>query len=302
MSFISRIAGRSAVCPYCGSKSRFAFSASDWNQNSTVEIFSYFRCKACLLVFLSPSLKDLKKYYLYEQYDIPKSADNFIERANSQSWKLDILRKYIAKGMLLELGPATGEFATVARQHGFQPTLIEMDPSCCEFLRQLKHNVIESDDPQASLDQLGEFDAICVWQVIEHIPTFWSFVEKASRHLRAGGVFVISTPNPDSFQARWMGRSWPHADVPRHVYLIPPRWFGRAAPSWKLRIALSTTTDIGSIGLNYYGWYLWVRNRFAGYMSKPTIDRWAASLTKTFARWETVEGKGCSYVLVMIKQ
>jgi SAM-dependent methyltransferase len=301
MLLIQRINDRSAICPYCGGRSAFDFLAGDWNQHSTEEAFSYYRCDACSLIFVSPALNDLRKYYVHEQYDIPGATEKFDERANTQIWKLDILQRYVSAGTLLELGPATGEFATVARQRGFQPTLIEMDSSCCEFLRRLKHDVIESSDPEAALDRLGEFDAICAWQVIEHIPRFWSFVEKAACHLKTGGALVISTPNPDSFQARWMGRTWPHADAPRHVYLISPRWFARLAACWRLRIVLCTTTDVGSIGLNYYGWYLWVRNWFVGF-SKPSIDRWAAQLTRAFARWEIAEGKGCSYVLVMIKQ
>lgn len=90
-------------------------------------------------------------------------------------------------GNMLEVGPATGEFATAARGNGFAVTLIEMDPRCCEFLRNsLHHNVIESADPASSIPQDQSFDAICVWQTIEHIPKFWRFLEAAAQRLRQG--------------------------------------------------------------------------------------------------------------------
>src|SRR5207244_4423670 len=122
------------------------------------------------------------------------------------------------------------------------------------------HNTIESDDPASAVPHDQTFDVICVWQAIEHVPQFWLFLEAAARRLRQGGVIALSTPNPDSFQARLMGRFWPHADAPRHLYLISSKWFARACGSWGLRVAMATTRDEGSIGLNYYGWYLWLRN------------------------------------------
>ncbi|WP_316189684.1 methyltransferase domain-containing protein [Bradyrhizobium sp. SZCCHNS1054] len=292
---------RRARCPYCDSRAWFRFSAQDWNQRSTQDVFAYFGCSSCGLVFMDPLPEDLAQYYVHEQYDIPQEIAHFDERAQGQRWKLDILRAYCPEGRLLEVGPATGEFATLARNEGFRPTLIEMDPACCVFLRKMGHKVIESADPERALDELGEFDAVCIWQVIEHIPNFWSLVNKAASHLRPGGVILISTPNPDSFQAHLLGRRWPHADAPRHIYLISPKWFARVAHSWGVRVALSTTTDVGSIGLNYYGWYLWIRNRFGKLVSGPTVDRWAAKLTAAFSRWERAEGGGCSYLIVFVR-
>jgi 2-polyprenyl-3-methyl-5-hydroxy-6-metoxy-1,4-benzoquinol methylase len=254
------------------------------------------------LIYIQRVPHKLNRYYIREQYDIPASLENYDWRANSQSWKLSLLKPYIDSGNMLEVGPATGEFATIARSSGFTPTLIEMDPRCCAFLRNsLHHNVIESDDPSTAIPQNQIFDVICVWQTIEHIPQFWRFFAMAAQRLRKGGIIVLSTPNPDSFQARLMGRRWPHADAPRHLYLISPTWFEQTCRSWGLRVAMITTLDEGSVGLNYYGWYLWVRNCFGRYTSRERVDRWAMWLTKAFRRWEQREGLGCAYAIVMVK-
>ena len=289
-------------CPYCGGQSSNAFTARDWNQRSTAETFHYCRCSVCSLIFVQQVPLDMKQYYVREQYDIPESLENYEERANSQSWKLALLKPYLNVGNLLEIGPATGEFATVARKSGFTVSLVEMDPRCCEFLRaNLQHDVIESSDPVSSIPQGRTFDAICVWQTIEHIPKFWRFLEAAARHLRHGGIIALSTPNPDGFQARIMGRRWPHADAPRHLYLIPPSWFEKTCRSWGLQVAMTTTRDEGSIGLNYYGWYLWVRNMFSSKLSRERIDRWARWLTNAVRYWERQEGHGCAYVTILVK-
>ena len=63
-----------------------------------------------------------------------------------------------------------------------------------------------------------------------------------------------------------------------------------------------TTRDEGSIGLNYYGWYLWVRNWAGRLVSPARVQRWAVKLTRLFRRWESREGLGCSYVLILMKE
>jgi 2-polyprenyl-3-methyl-5-hydroxy-6-metoxy-1,4-benzoquinol methylase len=290
------------TCPYCGGDSQRRLTASDWNQHSVTMAFTYCKCNVCSLTFIQPLPEDIKHFYVREQYSVPVDADNFDIRAKSQAWKLPLLTPYIDKGNMLEVGPATGEFATVARDAGFTLTLIEMDSNCCAFLREaLHHHVIQTDNPAIGIPQDQMFDVICVWQTIEHIPKFWQFLEAAAQRLRQGGVIALSTPNPDSFQARLMGRYWPHADVPRHLYLISPKWFEQTCKSFGLRVAMITTRDEGSLGLNYYGWFLWVRNWFGNYLSREKTDLWAARLTKWCKRWEHREGQGCSYVAILVK-
>src|SRR5262249_42471636 len=170
-------------------------------------------------------------------------------RAESQLWKVDILKRWVSHGSLFEVGPATGEFAFVARQAGFRPKLAETDEQCCRFLRdELGLDVIQTSDPAGCLAREDQYDAICIWQAIEHIPEFWKLMDRAVDRLIEGGVVVISTPNPRSMQGRILGRYWPHVDTPRHLYLIPQEWFRSLARARNLSVVLDTTRDVGSIG------------------------------------------------------
>ncbi len=176
-------------------------------------------------------------------------------------WKVDILKSLVKPGPLFEIGQATGEFALVAKQQGFHPRLAEMDKQCCSFLREkLEIDVIQTSNPVAILAHEDQYESICIWQAIEHIPEFWKLMEVSAARIKRGGVIVVSTPNPVSVQARILGRHWPHIDTPRHLYLIPQAWFRDFAKMHGLSVVLDTTRDEGSIGLNYYGWYLAVRN------------------------------------------
>jgi len=274
----------------------------DMNQRTTRAKFRYYVCGECSLTFIEQIPQDLSRFYVKEQYDIPPDASRFQPRAESQLWKVEILKRLISRGSLLEIGPATGEFAFVARQAGFRLKLVEMDEQCCRFLRdELGLDVVHNLDPGECLSSEDHYDAICIWQAIEHIPEFWRLMERAAHRLTTGGVLLISTPNPRSLQARILGRYWPHTDVPRHLYLIPQEWFRLFALERGLSVVLDTTRDVGSIGLNYYGWYLAVRNLMCGMLT----DRWlhvvARIITQSLRRWEETEGKGCSYTIALRK-
>ena len=288
------------VCPYCKGASRHRFSSADVNQKSSQDLFHYFICSSCSLTFIERIPEDLGRYYINEQYDIPSDRSKFLPRVQSQLWKVDLLKTLVAPGTLFEVGPATGEFAFAARQSGFSPKLAEMDEKCGRFLREeLELSVVRTSDPAGCLAQELKYDAICIWQAIEHIPEFWNLLNVAVDHIAKGGVLVISTPNPNSVQARMLGRYWPHLDAPRHLYLIPQDWFRSFARERGLPVVLDTTRDVGSIGLNYYGWYIAVRNSTSKVLPDRCI-RGAAKLITGLLRYrEDSEGKGCSYTIAL---
>jgi 2-polyprenyl-3-methyl-5-hydroxy-6-metoxy-1,4-benzoquinol methylase len=290
-------------CPYCRGSSTFAFSAKDWNQRTSRRQFKYLLCSKCSLIFIEPQPDDLAPFYVNEQYDVPADLRALESRADSQAWKVEILKSLVSGGSLFEVGPATGEFAFAARAAGYRPKLAEMDRNCCDFLRNALHlDVVQTSRPAECLGSGHKYDAICLWQAIEHIPDFWELLANAADSLSAHGVIVLSTPNPRSLQARFLGRYWPHIDAPRHLYLISQTWFRAFAARYNLSIVMNTTKDVGSTGLNYYGWCLAVRNLSHNMLSESHTQSIAARITKKVRRWEEVEGRGCSYTIAFRKK
>jgi 2-polyprenyl-3-methyl-5-hydroxy-6-metoxy-1,4-benzoquinol methylase len=291
-------------CPCCGGTAFYAFSAKDWNQQTSGENFKYFICNVCQLTFIERIPPNIDRFYIHEQYNIPRELSEILPRSQAQVWKVALLKTLIAGGSLLEVGPATGEFAYAAREAGFLIKLVELDHDCCTFLREtLILDVTETGKPieflanRKSFGADKTFDAICIWQAIEHIPEFWVLLNNAVDCLANDGVLVVSTPNPLSYQARVLGRYWPHIDAPRHLYLIPQDWFISFAERNGLSVVLNTTQDVGSIGLNYYGWYLAVHNFAHGIMPERLVQRIARAITRVVRHKEGAEGLGCSYTV-----
>lgn len=257
----------SPCCPKCGTASTLLFSTSDHNRKLSKELFSYYRCEACRFIFLSPIPADLGRYYPTNYYEIPRSSAELAERAERlQQWKLDAVTRLVGAGRLLEIGPAYGLFAFLAKRAGFDVTVIEMDSRCCSFLREtVGINVVESPDTVAELKKLPAFDVIVLWQVLEHLADPWAVLDAAAERLAPNGVLILDTPNPQAFQFGVLGRYWTHVDAPRHVTLIPAPLLVEHVRQLGLQPVLLTASDRGANGFNGFGWAFSFKSFFAGH-------------------------------------
>src|SRR3990172_3397793 len=211
-----------ARCPLCGMPSPLALQTRDYNRRLSAETFCYHRCSACELIFLSPVPADLGVYYPDEYYEVPSSRTELTFRAEVERWKLDLVQRFVRRGRLLEIGPAYGLFAYLAKQAGFEVETIERDARCCRFLEEVAEvKAINSGDVCSVLQTIEPCTVITLWQVIEHLPDPWEVLVAASEQLVPGGILVVATPNPDAFQFKILRRFWAHVDAPRHLELIP---------------------------------------------------------------------------------
>ncbi|HEX2542305.1 MAG TPA: class I SAM-dependent methyltransferase [Caldimonas sp.] len=290
-------------CTQCGSPAKFFFRTADRNRKLTGEQFDYFRCRRCGLIFLSPVPADLGAYYPPNYYEIPKSESELASRAATlHASKLDVVQRHVTRGKLLEIGPAYGLFAHLAKQAGFDVSVIERDARCCAFLRDtVKVDVVESDDPVKGLRDLPPLDVIVLWQVVEHLPDPWSVLEAAARRLRPGGVLILDTPNPSAFQFRVLGRFWTHVDAPRHVTMIPAALLVERMGTLGLPVLSLTSCDRIATGYNGFGW----AETFKSFLSN---ERWGRAahvagrvLAKLLIPIERTGFRGSTYTAVFRK-
>jgi len=119
---------------------------------------------------------------------------------------------------ILDAGCATGEFLSMASQnydvHGVDISsfAIEQAMNHYPFLKgRLKAGPLEEVEFSSF-----NFDAIVMWDVIEHLQNPRQVVNKLSRLLKAGGIFCISTPNMGTITAKLLGKRWPFMTPPEH--------------------------------------------------------------------------------------
>jgi hypothetical protein len=76
----------------------------------------------------------------------------------------------------------------------------------------------------AELDA-ASYDAVTMWDVVEHLIDPMADLNEAARLLKPGGALLLHTINIDSALARLMGKRWPWL-VEMHNYFFSPATLG----------------------------------------------------------------------------
>lgn len=119
-----------------------------------------------------------------------------------------ILAKHLplAHSNVLDIGCGSGLFLSLLKREGARVTGIELSDSRAQYAR-TKHALdvfkhpIESDFWQKGY--AGRFDAVTLWDVIEHVNYPFQTLQSAVHVLKPGGLLLIDTPCRDSFYHRF---------------------------------------------------------------------------------------------------
>ena len=117
-------------------------------------------------------------YYMPEKWEF-FAALNLLERASS----------------VLEVGVGEGSFLKAARNKGHKVQGVELNPKGAERARALGFEVHELMLDKLRMQTTERFDAICSFQVLEHVPNPLEFLEGMISLLKPGGKLILSVPN-----------------------------------------------------------------------------------------------------------
>lgn len=291
-----------AYCAYCKEESALYFRTRDLNRGLSEEAFDYFRCPACELIFLSPIPANLGHYYPQSYYTLPQSVADLAAAARPEQYKVEIVRRFMPGGRLLEIGPGSGGFACLAKQAGYEVEAIEMDARVCRYLTDvIGVRAINSADVCAALKTTEPYHAITMWHNIEHLPNPLEAFAAAVDRLLPGGILVIAAPNPAAFQFKMLGRFWTHVDAPRHLYLIPLQLLTRRATELGLKTVWTTTDDSGGRGWNTFGWQESLYNLAPKIRGRRFVRKIGSAIVSLLGPIERRELKGSAYTIVFQK-
>ena len=129
--------------------------------------------------------------------------------------------KYKPPGRLLDIGAGRGDFITYMRdQLGWEVVGLEPNKKVAERTRR-EHNV---EIIAATMEQAGfpekAFDAITLWDVLEHLADPMVTLKEIKRILKPKGLLILRLPNYDSLDAKLFGKFWAGFDSPRHFYVF----------------------------------------------------------------------------------
>jgi len=217
-------------CNLCG--------ADDTIPVTEIDGFHIVRCRQCGLVYVNPRYQRevLQEIYTetYYDHDGIKNGLEFFGYENYLADKDNIratfakrlrtIESYAPRGHLLDIGCATGFFLDLARENGWKVMGTEVSAFSAQYARE----TLGLDVRMGTLRDLHfedqMFDAVTVWDVIEHVPDPLSELQEVQRILRDGGLVSIITPDVDSWVARSLGNRWEEfRRVREHIYFFSRR-------------------------------------------------------------------------------
>jgi len=96
---------------------------------------------------------------------------------------------------VLDFGCGTGAFLDKAKLSGLKTYGAELNESALQHIQSQGHIALSGPLDTWNDEFRGSFDLICLFQVLEHVPTPMELLFKLSSFLRPGGSFSISVPN-----------------------------------------------------------------------------------------------------------
>lgn len=123
--------------------------------------------------------------------------------------RLAIIRRYLSRGTLLEVGPGTGQLLRYAKAAGYEMEGVEQSPALASLLRRELAIPIHCGAFE-EIDFSGrQYDAVLSMHVIEHVPDPVRHLTTARARVRPTGYLFLATPNLGGWARRIAGRRWP---------------------------------------------------------------------------------------------
>ncbi|MSQ95833.1 MAG: class I SAM-dependent methyltransferase [Gemmataceae bacterium] len=218
-----RIEWEESACPLCGGTDHAPhLEATDPLGGLR---FLIVQCKRCGLAFTNPrpNLESASQFY-------PADYHCHQRRVRATHRRLP---RYVARTLqphgearLLDFGCGSGGF--LQRMHGLGWNVVGLDRAEAAVARVrdlgLDAHVGTLPHPLWSSEC---FEAITMWQTLEHVLQPLEVLRAAYRLLTPGAKLIVAVPNFDGFAARWFGPQWFGLDLPRHLTHFTPETLQR---------------------------------------------------------------------------
>jgi SAM-dependent methyltransferase len=197
-------------------------SATDLRPHLTVRNWALDRCKFCDFVQVreQPSPEELLELYGDGFFRRGKYDEDLAQRREGQRRLAWLGRAGVAAGgRVLDAGCATGDFLALAGER-YEMWGLDVSAYATEVARAKNPEMaarIFTGFVEEQHFEPASFDAIVMWDVIEHIWDPKAVLHRLLALLRPGGALLLSTPDIGAPTARLLGRRWAFMTPPEHL-------------------------------------------------------------------------------------
>ena len=301
-------------CELCGSRDRLRFLQRDG--------FQIVRCHHCSLLYVSPrpTEEEIRAYYPEEYYAYLVQQSSGLKKA-MESIRLQVKRivyrrRYYPQGMnnlpgklfyslvalvfgvrlrrklpakpkgrLLDVGCGNGQWI-----HWLGNALpnwdvygVEVNPKASDYARNAFGLKVTTGQLLDTRFPEAYFDAVTMWQSLEHIHRSVATLREVRRILVDDGWLIIEIPNIASLEAKLFRENWYHLTVPLHLFHYSPETISRmlAKCGFTIRAIEKTRGRVGFL----HGINRWRRESPGLVPLLLTLTYPALWLTSSFSAW-----------------
>jgi 2-polyprenyl-3-methyl-5-hydroxy-6-metoxy-1,4-benzoquinol methylase len=201
---------RQMECPLCNSRNTRILKFIDvepvialWREYYRIDIRPEFhdvsqmelwRCVNCSISFFAPE-RLTGSAQLYSQ------LENIDWYYLPRKWEYEIaLRDLQGRQRILEIGCGSGSFMALAKEEaGLSVEGLELNTKAINDAVQRGLHVRLATAKDAANQSPGWYDAVCSFQVLEHVPEPGEFLRACCTLLRPGGLLILGLPNQQSY-------------------------------------------------------------------------------------------------------
>ncbi|MDQ1640023.1 MAG: hypothetical protein QOF62_3362 [Pyrinomonadaceae bacterium] len=184
------------------------------------------QCRVCGLVYADPHSAETHQDYSEHYYREGVYADYLADRDAIQRnapRALAELERLVRGRKLLDVGCATGFFLEAARARGWDVFGLEVSEYAANYARCELGLPVETASIVQEPAGLRQFDAITLWDTIEHLDRPDIALANIRRLLAPDGIFVFSTGDYNSLLRRLSGKGWRLFADPTHNFFFDER-------------------------------------------------------------------------------
>ena len=132
---------------------------------------------------------------------------------------LSALKRHTAATKLLDVGAGNGYFVHLARtEYGLDAEGLEISAAEVDYARATFDIELRRGDLASVTDR---YDILTSFNVLEHVKHPTELLKGMSDRLEAGGILLVTTPNPDCIHRRLRGlHKWSMVCPPHHINLF----------------------------------------------------------------------------------
>lgn len=211
------------------------------------------RCSACAQLISQISEAD----YLQSMQAFNDAGFNLPDeraaqrRARHAIQRLERIRALLGgrldrRARIVDVGCSRGDFVAAATGAGFEAEGVEPAPQIAAAARAAGRKVHTGLLEAQHFDD-AQFDAVSLFEVVEHLRAPRELLQECRRILRPGGIMLISTGNAASWTARAMKARWDYFQTQKdagHISFFNPRSMGLLAERAGFELAEVTTSRV----------------------------------------------------------